>query len=232
MSDPATLDTALEQVIDAARRHLAAVKAADGRVDDDEVWQSYVSLNNLSFEYDELLMDTFGEVTPWDVDPIDPEDADEQYGVGLGGVDGAEPPDRQPVTVSVRQRRDYLVPSVAALLRVAEAARRAQPSGVPAAPGADDELRDAGDAVTELLATGDGSLSSLDIPELEPLAGVTVLCETEAPIDADQLASEELERLPSPFTIGESDTSVRMIVERPYGADDFEDEEDEGPAAQ
>jgi hypothetical protein len=224
MSDHAALDTALEQVIDAARRHLAAVKAADGRVDDDEVWQSYVSLNNLSFEYDELLMDTFGEVTPWDVDPIDPEDADEQYGVGLGGVDGAEPPDQQPVTVSVRQRRDYLVPSVAALLRVAEAARQAQPGGVPGGPGAEEELRDAGDAVTELLATGDGSLGSLDIPELEPLAGVTVLCETTAPIDADRLADAELERLPSPFTITESDTSVRMIVERPYGADDEEDE--------
>ena len=224
MSDHAALDTALEQVIDAARRHLAAVKAADGRVDDDEVWQSYVSLNNLSFEYDELLMDTFGEVTPWDVDPIDPEDADEQYGVGLGGVDGAEPPDQQPVTVSVRQLRDYLVPSVAALLRVAEAARQAQPGGVPGGPGAEEELRDAGDAVTELLATGDGSLGSLDIPELEPLAGVTVLCETTAPIDADRLADAELERLPSPFTITESDTSVRMIVERPYGADDEEDE--------
>ncbi|MGH3716904.1 MAG: hypothetical protein ACRDT4_26105, partial [Micromonosporaceae bacterium] len=125
MSDNhAALDAALEQVVEAARAHLAAVKAAEGRIDDDEVWQRFVAFNNSSSAYDELLMDTFGEVTPWDVDPIDPEQADEAYGVGLGGVDGAEPLDSEPVTVSVRQRRDYLVPSVAALLRVAEAARR------------------------------------------------------------------------------------------------------------
>ena len=38
----AELDAALERVIAAARAHLAAVKAAEGRVDDDDVWQAYV----------------------------------------------------------------------------------------------------------------------------------------------------------------------------------------------
>ena len=64
----AELDAALERVIAAARDHLTAVKAADGRTDDDEVWRAYVELNNASYEYDEMLLDAFGEVTPWDVE--------------------------------------------------------------------------------------------------------------------------------------------------------------------
>ena len=39
-------------------------------------------------------------------------------GVGLGGVDGTEAQDPHPQVISVRQRRDYKVPSVAALLRL------------------------------------------------------------------------------------------------------------------
>ena len=88
----AELDAALERVIAAARAHLAAVKAAQGRVDDDEVWQAYVALNNASYEYDELLLDAFGEVTPWDVEAIDPDEADERFGVGADGCRGADRP--------------------------------------------------------------------------------------------------------------------------------------------
>ena len=117
----AELDAALERVIAAARDHLAAVKAADGRADDDEVWRAYVELNNASNAYDELLLDAFGEVTPWDVEAIDPDEADRQFGVGIGGVDGTEAEDPHPQIISVRQRRDYRVPSVAALLRLAVA---------------------------------------------------------------------------------------------------------------
>src|SRR3954471_16684924 len=124
----AELDAALELVIATARDHLAAVKAAEGRTDDDDVWQAYVALNNASFAYDELLLDAYGEVTPWDVESIDPDEADQRFGLGGGdlGPDGANDP--YPQVVSVRQRRDYRVPSVSALLRVAEAARR---SSVP-----------------------------------------------------------------------------------------------------
>src|SRR5258705_11801097 len=120
MSDDqyAQLDAALEKVIETARGHLAAVKAAQGRIDDDEVWRAYVELNNAPNSYDELLLDAFGEVTPWDVDAIDPEEADRQFSVGIGGVDGTEAEDPHPRIVSVRQRRDYRVPSVAALLRL------------------------------------------------------------------------------------------------------------------
>ncbi|MFD0820645.1 hypothetical protein ACFQ0D_20555, partial [Micromonospora zhanjiangensis] len=103
----AELDAALERVVEAARGHLAAVKAAQGRIDDDAVWQSYVALNNASYDYDERLLDAFGEVTPWDVESIDPDEADERFGVGLGGADGGEPADPHPRVLSVRQRRDF-----------------------------------------------------------------------------------------------------------------------------
>jgi hypothetical protein len=88
----ADLDAALDRVIDAARAHLAAVKAAQGRIDDDDVWQAYVTLNNASFAYDEKLLDAYGEVTPWDVESIDPDEADERFGGGryVRWDDGAE----------------------------------------------------------------------------------------------------------------------------------------------
>src|SRR5512138_2231739 len=115
MSDDqyAHLDAALDNVVAAARAHLSAVKSAQGRIDDDEVWRAYVELNNASYEYDEQLLDAFGEVTPWDVDAIDPDEADREFGVGVDeeGDDSADP---YPHIVSVRQRRDYRVPSVAA----------------------------------------------------------------------------------------------------------------------
>ncbi|MEV4388900.1 hypothetical protein AB0J68_24855, partial [Micromonospora sp. NPDC049580] len=162
------LDAALERVIEAARHHLAAVRAAQGRVDDDDVWQAYVALNNASFAYDEQLLDAFGEVTPWDVDSIDPDEADERF-----GGEGAEASDPHPRVISVRQRRDYRVPSISALLRAAEAARR---EGTPE----DDEpapVEGVGEAVLELLQSGDGSLGALDVPELEPLDGVVMVSE-------------------------------------------------------
>src|SRR3954470_18917867 len=103
----AELDVALERVFEAAKAHLAAVKAAQGRVDDDDVWQAYVNLNNTSFAYDEQLLDAYGEVTPWDVESIDPDEADQRFGLNVGdvGPDGAGDP--YPQVVSVRQRRDY-----------------------------------------------------------------------------------------------------------------------------
>src|SRR5205814_3087735 len=176
MSDDqfAQLDAALEKVIAAARAHLAAVKAAEGRIDDDGVWRAYVELNNASYAYDELLLDAFGEVTPWDVDAIDPDEADRQFGVGIAEDDEEGPEDPYPHVVSVRQRRDYRVPSVGALLRLAESARQAAPHTEedPAEP-----VETVGEALLELMQAGDGSLAALDIPELESLNGVVVVAE-------------------------------------------------------
>src|SRR5512147_1742634 len=169
----AELDAALERVVEAARTHLGAVKAAAGRVDDDDVWQAYVDLNNASFAYDEQLLDAYGEVTPWDVEAIDPDEADQRFGLGVDGLSAAAAADPYSQVVSVRQRRDYRVPSISALLRVAEAARRSSvPEDEEAGP-----VESVGEAVLELLQAGDGSLSSLDVPELEPLDGLLTVSE-------------------------------------------------------
>ncbi len=206
----AELDAALQRVMTSAREHLAAVTAAGGQLDDDRVWQAYVELNNASFAYDELLLDTFGEVTPWDVDPIDPAEADH----GRHGVELIDAPDAEPVTISVRQRRDYLVPSTAALVRLAADARAAAPQG-----GDDDEDEPpttVGEAVAELLQAGDGALGSLDVPELEPLYGVVTIVETERPIDPATVDVDDN----SPFVLADTDRLLVRLDEQAYTDED------------
>ncbi|GIJ20557.1 hypothetical protein [Micromonospora lutea] len=199
------LDAALERVIEAARHHLAAVRAAQGRIDDDDVWQAYVALNNASFAYDEQLMDAFGEVTPWDVESIDPDEADQRF----AGGEGVESTDPHSQVISVRQRRDYRVPSVSALIRVAEAARR---EGVPG----DEEVppvEGVGEAVLELLQSGDGSLGALDVPELEPLDGVVMVSEVGTPVDLESFADDDPV---GPFQPGPDDRLVGRLDEHPF----------------
>ncbi len=220
----AELDAALERVIGAARDHLAAVKAAEGRIDDDGVWRAYVALNNASYEYDELLLDMFGEVTPWDVEAIDPEEADRRFGAGLGGVDGAEP-DPYGQVVSVRQRRDYRVPSVAGLLRVAEAARRSSLTEGDSAELAE-PVESVGEAVLELLQAGDGSLDALDVPELEPLDGVVAVAELAEPLDLEEFPEDDGV---GPFQLAGADRLVGRLDEHSYADldldEDFDDED-------
>ncbi len=199
------LDAALERVIDAARAHLAAVRAAQGRIDDDAVWQAYVTLNNASFAYDELLLDAFGEVTPWDVESIDPDEADERF----GAVEGVEATDPHPRVISVRQRRDYRVPSVSALIRAAEVARR---EGTPE----EDEpapVEGVGEAVLELLQSGDGSLSALDVPELEPLDGLVMVSEVGTPVDLESFDDDDPL---GPFQPAPDDRLVGRLDEHPF----------------
>ncbi len=216
----AELDAALERVISAARDHLSAVKAAEGRTDDDQVWRAYVELNNASFEYDELLLDAFGEVTPWDVDAIDPDEADKQFGVP---GDGGDLDDPHPRVVSVRQRRDYRVPSVSALLRLAESARRASPhtEGDSTEP-----VESVGEALLELMQAGDGSLGALDIPELESLNGVVVVAEVDAGLDPERYEDSDGT---GPFELDSGDRIVDRLDEHAYVELD-EDDEAEEPA--
>ena len=216
----ADLDAALEQVIEAARAHLAAVKAAEGRVDDDGVWQAYVNLNNASFAYDERLLDAYGEVTPWDVESIDPNEADQRFGLGVSGPDEAESPDPYPQVLSVRQRRDYRVPSVSALLRRAEDERR------KSVPDDDDEagaVESVGEAVLELLQAGDGSLSSLDVPELEPLDGLLTVTEIAEPLDLDEFEDSDGD---GPFAPKQGDLLVGRLDEHPFLPDEDDHDHD------
>ncbi|MEU4623807.1 hypothetical protein AB0G04_28025 [Actinoplanes sp. NPDC023801] len=211
----AELDVALDRVIEAARAHLAAVKAAAGRIDDDDVWQAYVDLNNASFAYDEQLLDAFGEVTPWDVEAIDPDEADRRFGqITEPGAAGADP---YPQILSVRQRRDYRVPSVSALLRVAETARRsAVPEDEDAGP-----VESVGEAVLELLQAGDGSLSSLDVPELEPLDGLLTVTEVGEPLDLEAFDDADGS---GPFAPLETDVLVGRLDEHPFLPDEDDHE--------
>ncbi|GAA0502323.1 hypothetical protein Ade02nite_37430 [Paractinoplanes deccanensis] len=212
----AELDAALERVVEAARAHLAAVKAAEGRMDDDDVWQAYVNLNNTSFAYDEKMLEAYGEVTPWDVESIDPDEADQRFGLGVDGFDPAESTDPYPQVISVRQRRDYRVPSISALLRRAEVARR---SAVPEDedPGA---VETVGEAVLELLQAGDGSLSSLDVPELEPLDGLLTVSEISEPLDLEAFEDSDGD---GPFAPKPGDLLVGRLDEHPYLPDEEED---------
>ena len=214
----AELDAAVEQVITAVRTHLAAVKAADGRADDDEVWRAYVALNNASFQYDELLLDVYGEVTPWDVEAIDPDEADRKFGAGLADEETG-PDDPHGQVISVRQRRDYRVPSVAALFSLADAARRSvSGGGEPLAP-----VVTVGEAVLELMQAGDGSLGALDVPELESLDGVVVVAEVAEALDPAGFADDDAI---GPFALGADDRVVDRLDEHAYlELDDDEVEE-------
>lgn len=207
MGDQAVeLDAALEKVMTAAQTHLAAVKAAQGRIDDDTVWRAYVALNNASFEYDELMLDVFSEVTPWNVDAISPGEADQFTARGLTAA-GNDP---HPRVISMRQRRDYRVPSVSALLRAAQDARVDLPE--------DDEdtgdLTTVSEAILELLQSGDGSLAALDIPQLEPLDGLVVVTEVDAALD---LAAFEEHDGSGPFAVAGADSLIGRLDEHPYG---------------
>ena len=196
----AALDEALAQVVAAARAHLAAVRAA-GAADDGTVWRSYVALNNASHAYDQLLLDGFGEATPWDTEPI------EQVGAGaptlVAGPDrpiGEIPPDPHPGVVSVRQRRDYRVPSVAGLLA---AARGGAEPGVPPPAGV-------ADAMLALVAEGDGTLAGLDLAELELLSGAVTVVEVPGPLPPGA-ADAAL------FEVGAGHRQVGRLDEQPSG---------------
>jgi hypothetical protein len=201
--DDAGLQAALDRVVAAARGHLDAVRAAAGAPDDEAVWLAYVELNNASREYDEMLNDVFGEVTPWDLESISATDADDAF--AAVDLEDAEPlaDDPYPPVLSVRQRRDYRIPSVSALLQAAEAARGAGSDAEPVTTVAE--------AVLELLQGGDGSLRMLEVPELEPLDGVVVVTEVEIALDPEAHDHADGE---APFRLDGSDRTTGRLDER------------------
>jgi hypothetical protein len=165
------LDAALARVFEAARAHLAAVRSG---ADDEVVEAAYRVFNNASAAYDELLFETYDEVTPWQVDTLDESDFDESELAGDG------------MTIAVRQRRDYIVPDVAALLTAGTAARRAQGFNADAdveGIEAEFEVTDVGEAVYELLQAAGGSLTGLDVEHLEARNGVLMVNAVAVPLE-------------------------------------------------
>ncbi len=185
MTDGTELELALDRVCAAAREHLRAVLAAGDDLDDDAVWAGYVALNNTSLAYDQLLEDRTGEVTPWDIgDRLEVDDPDREPAETPPEL--AEDPGDE-LRISVRQRRDYVVPSIDGLLAAGAAARSALWTGVDTERSAE-PVRSVGEAVYELLHAGGGSLAGLDVPELVPQSGlvlVNVVDDTLGPDDLD-----------------------------------------------
>jgi hypothetical protein len=207
MSDRmAEVQAALDRLVAASHTHLDAVVAAAGAPEDDGVWRAYVALNNAAYEYDRMLGAAFDEVTPFDVERI----VDDANGTTLASTLVSIPPtsrdDPYPRVVSVRQRRDYRVPSVAALLRVAR-------EGAASGPGSEAEpVATVGAAIIELLESGDGSLGMLDLPELEPLDGVVVVAEVDTPLQPDALPTSDA-TADHPFRLAVGETVVARLHE-------------------
>lgn len=204
----AAVEAALEQMITTARAHLSAVREAKGEIDSDEVWRAYVAFNNAAVAYDEALSSNYGEPLPWEVEPIDPEKADKFAADLLASQEQVDDP--YPRVVSVRQRRDYHIPSVAALIKAAELARVEITTD-----GEDDEpITTVADALLELLQTSDGSLAALDIPELEPLDGIVTVAEVDKAIEPDDYAETDAN---GPYQLDGADKLLARLDEHLTG---------------
>jgi hypothetical protein len=181
VTDGTELEHALARVCEAAWQHLRTVLAADGEADDDAVWADYVALNNASLAYDRLLEERTGEVTPWEVgEELSVEEGD------TGSAGEADDPGDD-LRISVRQRRDYVVPSIEGLLAAGAAARTMAWGALDRERGGE-PVRSVGEAVYELLHAGGGSLAGLDVPALVPQSGlvlVNVVDDTLGPDDLD-----------------------------------------------
>ena len=218
MTDPTDLgadelDAALARAFEAARAHLSAVR---GGADDEVVEAAYRVFNNASAAYDELLFETYDEVTPWQVDTLDDTDFSESELSGDG------------MTIAVRQRRDYLVPDVEALLTAGTAARKAQGlTGEHEVEGieSDHEVTDVGEAVYELLQNAGGSLSGLDVPELEARNGVLMVNAVAVPLEfADDPGPGEADL---PF-VCVPDSRMLLRIDEEMISDGQDDDEDDG----
>jgi len=129
-------------------------------------------------------------------------------------------------TICVRQRRDFQVPDIAALLTLGSeqrqqnwAAHDPQYARIP--------VSNLGDAVYELVLAGDGSLASLDAhPELLPGNGVLMVNTVATPLTfGDPGQSEEDE----PFRLRPGDTLLYRLDEEIVEELDADDDE-EAPA--
>lgn len=232
MPTDAEIDSALDAVIVAARAHLALLRARD-RATEQQVARAYVALNNATVRYDDLLSEEYDEVTPWDVEYLEPaegetaeveaaaDDADDADDVDFADV---EPIDSGTTTICVRQRRDFLVPDIAALIQLGGDHRRRNWAAHDP-QYAQTPVSTLGDAVYELVLAGDGSLAALDAyPELVPGNGVLLVNAVEEPLSFnDPVQTEEDE----PFRLRPADTLLYRLDEEIVEELDTDDSNDD-----
>ena len=138
-------------------------------------------------------------MTPWEVtDELFDGDEDDEDAVGEVAAGPDEPGDD--LRISVRQRRDYVVPSIDGLLQAGSAARAVAWGELDRGRGTE-PVRSVGEAVYELLHAAGGSMGGLDVPALLPQSGlvlVNVVDDTLGPddLDAPPHEADELFALP------------------------------------
>lgn len=222
MPTDAEIDTALDAVIVAARAHLALLRAGD-RATEQQLARAYVALNNASVRYDDLISQEYDEVTPWDVEYVEPEegsDTDTDSDIELPAPDLDTPV----TAICVRQRRDFLVPDIDALIRLGSHQREHNWSAHDP-QYAQSPVTTLGDAVYELVLAGDGSLAALDAyPELIPGNGVLLVNAVGVPLSFGEAAQSEEDE---PFRLRATDTLLyrldEEIVEEADGTADVEE---------
>jgi len=226
MPTDAEIDSALDAVIVAARAHLALLRAGD-RASEQQVARAYVALNNATVRYDDLLSEEYDEVTPWDVEYLEPEEGDAAEASTEAAPTTIAEADSGATTICVRQRRDFQVPDIAALIQLGTDQRQRNWSAHDP-QYARTPVRTLGDAVYELVLSGDGSLAALDAyPELVPGNGVLLINAIADPLTfGDPVQSEDDE----PFRLRPGDGLLyrldEEIVEETDAADDDTDLDD------
>ena len=150
---------AAEDVKAAIDRHLAAVRVRRGE-DDPVVQEAYDALRAAAEAYDDLLFETFDEVTPFEFGP--------QPGTGA-----AVDLDEEPETLTVLLRRDYDVVDADALLESGRVARAELDGAADAEAGDDEADEQVGAAIYHLVhAYGvDGLHARAEELGLEPVGG-------------------------------------------------------------
>jgi hypothetical protein len=225
MTTDAEIDSAFDAVIVAARAHLALLRAGD-RATEQQVARAYVALNNATVRYDDLLSEAYDEVTPWDVEYLEPEEGADTD-VPEPAPEEAAAAESGASTICVRQRRDFQVPDIAALLTLGSEQRQRNWSAHDP-QYARTPVSNLGDAVYELVLAGDGSLASLDAyPELVPGNGVLMVNTVASPLtfgDPEQSEEDEPFRLrPGDVLLYRLDEEIVDEIAEELDADDDEE---------
>ncbi|SHN45961.1 hypothetical protein [Cryptosporangium aurantiacum] len=222
MSTEAQIDAALEAVVHAARHHRAVLRAGAA---EEQVWRAYVALNNATVRYDDLISEVYDEVTPWDCEYLESDgEAPPEPAVPpvLPPADVPVPvPDGGALLVSVRHRRDYVVPQPSRLLALATEARRTSWAAVDATHAAR-PVTEVGEAVNELVQAGDGTVAALDAypEELVPGNGVLVVNALRRPLT---FADTPATAIPDPLLLGPDEAQLYRMDEEIVDEDSLDE---------